>query len=383
MNIANLVQKRNYKFTSIAVLLSCVGLYGIVMVFLNGQEHSYGVSREVPLGLLLIGYAFFVGVSVGLSVVSTLTHVSNLKLFHFKSTHIALLSLTTLIAAFYLIFWELGGPFEFQVFRFIKYYTNFELSSPIWWMSTFYILETPLLALEIYLLVKGDKKAIFYAGIVGFFLGLIAFSTLSMVFAVNGARAMWHSSQFTISFVLGALVCGVSVALLFTYLRQKSISEKAVKNLSNMIFIFLVCIAFIHAWTAVISLYQGGGDLSLHVKVLTNGALSFNYYFFEILIGVLLPLVLIIIGKFKHLLLSSVAAFCAIVGAFFGRYDAVVGGQLIRVESAFVPNLELATYMPTLSEISIFISAFGVAMLLYEIGNMWLKLDEGEGYEEF
>lgn len=381
MDAANLIKKRNYKFATIAVLLACIGIYGIVMVFLGGQEHSYGVSREVPLGLLLIGYAFFVGTSVGLSVVSTLTHVSSLRIFHYKSTHIALLSFATLIAAFFLIFWELGGPFELQVFRFIRYYTNFETSSPIWWMSTFYILETPLLALEIYLLVKGDKKAIFYAGIVGFFLGLIAFSTLSMVFAVNAARPIWHSAVFTISFVLGALACGVCVTLLFTYLRRKKISQDEIHNLSVMLFILLIIIAFVHIWTAVISLYQGGGALKEQMGVLINGSFSFNYYFFEIFIGLLLPFALIILGKLKHLIYSSIAAFCVIVGVFFGRYDAVIGGQLKRVESAFVPNLELASYTPTLAEISIFISAFGVAMLLYEIGNIWLKLDEGEEHE--
>lgn len=366
----------NYKYIVASFLIACIGLYGIAMVFFYGQEHSYGVSREVPLGLLLISYAFFVGISVGLSVVSTLTHVSNLTLFHFKSIHIALLSLTTLLAAFFLIFWELGGPFQLQVFRFIRYYTNFQIASPIWWMSTFYILETPLLALEVYLLVKGTKKSVFYAGIVGFFLGLIAFSTLSMVFAVNAARPIWHSAQFTISFVLGALICGVSVTLLFTYLRQKKVDELATMTLSKMIFIYIICIAFVQLWTVVISQYAGGGRLSEQIRIFTSGDLSFNYYFFEIFIGIILPSFLLIWGRFKNIIFSSIAALCTIIGAFFGRFDAVVGGQLARVESPYVPNIHLASYTPTLAEISILISGFGVALFLYEIANAYLKLEE-------
>ncbi len=368
--------EKKYHFSVIAFIIACIGLYGIGMVFFNGQEHSYGVSREVPFGLLLVGYAFFVGISVGLSIVSTISHMTSFKFFHFKSIHIALLSLTTLLAAFYLIFWELGGPFELQVFRFIKYYTNFETSSPIWWMSTFYILETPLLALEVYLLKQKNEKAIFYAGILGFFLGIIAFSTLSMVFAVNAARPIWHSAHFTISFVLGALICGVSATVIMSFLRQKSYSKDSIQNLSKMLFIFLVCIGFIHLWTAVIALYQGGGELKEQMQILTNGNLSFNYYIFEIFLGCLLPMTFIILGKFSNLFFSFLASLFAMLGVFFSRYDGVIGGQLSRVENSYVANLPTNSYFPTFAEISIFVSAIGVAFLLYELGVIFLKIGE-------
>lgn len=366
------------KYLVTAFLIACIGLYGIGMVFFHGQEESYGVSREVPLGLLLISYAFFVGISVGLSIISTLSHVSKLQLYSFKSIHIVLLSLTFLLGAFFLIFWELGGPFQLQVLRFIRYYVNFETGSPIWWMSTFYVLETPLLALEVFLLFKGSKKAVFWAGIVGFFLGLTAFSTLSMVFAVNDARPIWHTAQLTITFVLGALTCGAGVTLLFSRLRRKSLSEENVTTLSKMIFIYLIALGFIYIWNAVITKYSTGSSLAEQMKIFTSGPLSFNYYFFEIFLGILAPMALLVIGRFKSVFFGLSASLCAIIGAFFGRFDAVVGGQLTRVESAYVPNLPYASYTPSLAEISILISGFGVALFLYEIGNWFLKLEGGE-----
>ncbi len=374
--IASKVKNNNY--IVISFIIFAIGLYGIAQVFLHGQEHSYGVSREVPFGLLLVGYAFFVGVSVGLSVVATLSHVFKFEAYHIRSRHIALLSFASLIGAFFLIFWELGGPFELQILRFIKFYFNFELTSPIWWMSTFYVLETPLLALELYLLIKGDKKSTFYAGIVGFVLGIIAYSTLSMVFAVNAAKPIWHTSQFTISFLLGALICGGGVAILLMFLRKdkETNREESINAISKMIFFLLIISTFIHAWTEIISSY-GDGLLAESLVAIKGGSLSFNHYFFELFLGIFIPFILLLIGKFKSLPLSALASLFAIIGVFFNRYDSIIGGQLVKVESTFLPQLELSTYAPTFAEISILISGAGLAMIIYELGHKYLPISEG------
>lgn len=372
-------RNNNGAYIIIAFIIFAISFYGITQVFFHGQEHSYGVSREVPFGLLLVGYAFFVGISVGLSVIATLSHVFKFEAFHIRSRHIALLSFSSLIAAFFLIFWELGGPFDLQIFRFVKYYFNFEVTSPIWWMSTFYVFETPLLALEIYLLLRRDEKATFYAGIVGFILGILAYSTLSMVFAVNAAKPLWHTSQFTISFILGALICGGAVAILLLFLRKdkEPNREESISAISKMILFLLIASTFIHVWTGIISSY-GNSTLSDTVELVFGGPLAFNHMFFEIIVGIVIPFLLLILGKFKSLPLAAIASACALIGVFFTRYDSIIGGQLIKVESTFLEKIELGTYSPTFAEISVFIGAIGLTMLIYEIGNRYLPMREEE-----
>lgn len=372
-----LKRNNNTGYIIVAFIIFAISLYGISQVFFHGQEHSYGVSREVPFGLLLVGYAFFVGISVGLSVIATLSHVFKFEAFHIRSRHIALLSFSSLIAAFFLIFWELGGPFDLQILRFIKYYFNFEVTSPIWWMSTFYVFETPLLALEIYLLLRRDQKSTFYAGIVGFVLGIMAYSTLSMVFAVNAAKPLWHTSQFTISFILGALICGGAVAILLLFLRKDKEPNRSesVSAISKMILFLLIVSTFIHIWTAIISSY-GNSLLSDSIDLIFSGPLAFNHVFFEIIIGIVIPFLLLILGKFKSLPLAALASVCALIGVFFTRYDSIIGGQLVKVESTFLEKIQIGTYSPTLAEISVFIGAIGLTMLIYEIGNRYLPMHE-------
>ena len=71
-------KKKDFKLLFVALAIACIGLIGISQVFFNGQEASYGVSREVPFGLLLMGYAFFVGISVGISNKIIINKVQNL-----------------------------------------------------------------------------------------------------------------------------------------------------------------------------------------------------------------------------------------------------------------------------------------------------------------
>ena len=372
------INAENKKYLYISLGIFAISFYGILQILVQGQEHSFGVSREIPLGLLLLGYAFFVGTSVGLSVIATLSHVFKFEAYHLRSRHIALLSFASLIGAFFLIFWELGGPFQLQVLRFVTNYFNFEVSSPIWWMSTFYIFETPLLGLELLLLIKGDKKSIFWAGVIGFILGILAYSTLSMVFAVNAAKPLWHTAQFTISFILGALLCGGGVVTLLMFLRQNEEPnrEESISAISKMMFFVLLAFIFIHLWTGIIASYGKGTLLGESIKVLSSGPLAFNHIVFELLIGIAIPVALLLMSKFKSLPMSALASVCIIIGVFFNRYDGVIGGQIIKVESIFLPQLEYGSYTPSLAEITIFIGAAGLTMIIYELGQIFLPMRE-------
>ena len=369
------VKNRDFRLLFVSLAIACIGLIGIGLVFFNGQEASYGVSREIPFGILLMGYAFFVGISVGIATIVSVEHLFEMKLFCKQVKHLQLLAIGALIAAFWLIFWELGSPFKLQVLRFVRYYFNFAFESPIWWMCTFYIIEAPLLIIEFILMIKGDEKATFWAGIVGFIMGIVAFSTLSMVFAVNAARPIWNTAQFTISFIFGALICGASVVLIFIFLTRKNSRTQVVRNLSVFMFFMLLAILFINIWTYVISSYSKGSYLAQNYAVLTNGDLSTNFYFFEIFIGILLPMFLLVITKFKNLKISFLASILAIIGVFFARFDGIIGGQLVKVESEFLGKIEYGSYTPTLAEITIFISAIGVMLFIYALGRAFLDLE--------
>jgi molybdopterin-containing oxidoreductase family membrane subunit len=374
---ASIIQKKPIgKWLILSLLIAAVGLYGMVAVFLHGQEHSYGISREVPWGILIIGYSFFVALSVGTAVIGSLAHVFKIEAFHIMSKKVALVSLASLVGAFYLIFWELAGPYDLQALRLVVYFTEFEVTSPIWWMVTFYMLELPLLALEVYFLVSKKANSAFYAALVGFFLGIIAYGTLAFVFASNATRPLWHTSAFSLFFIISAIAAGVAVILIMIYLNNKHDASNSIAALSKTLFILLFIMLFVDVWNIFINIYGVQTELSATMRLFVgDGPLSFNFYLFEIILGILVPMALLVKGKFLEARCGAIAGILAIVGVFFARFDTVIGGQLLSRASS---QMEFAqhTYTVSVAELAFFISGIGVAGIVYFLGDKFFNLEE-------
>ncbi len=374
---ASIVQKKPVSiWLVLSFLVAAVGLYGIIQVFTHGQEESYGISREVPWGILIIGYSFFVAISVGTAIIGSLAHVFKVDAFHIMSKKVALISLASLIGAFYLIFWELAGPFELQALRLVVYFAEFETTSPIWWMVTFYMLELPLLALEVYFLLSKKSNSAFMAALVGFFLGVIAYGTLAFVFASNATRPLWHTSSFSLFFIISAVAAGISVILMMIFFSKESSNKKSISALSKTLFILLFIMLFVDVWNVIINIYGVETELSETMRQFVgNGVLSGNFYTYEIGLGLVIPMILIVVAKFENSFLTALAGFLAVIGVFFARFDTIVGGQLLSRPSSQMDFIQ-HTYNVSASELTLFISGLGVVGIVYFLGAMFFDLEE-------
>ena len=379
------VQKKSTSLWLIlSILVAAIGIYGMVQVFMHGQEEAYGISRGVPWGILIIGYSFLVAISVGTAVIGSLAHVFKIESYHVMSKRVALISLASLIGAFYLIFWELAGPFELQALRLVANFTEFEITSPIWWMVTFYMLELPLLALEVYFLLSNKTNSAFFAALIGFFLGIIAYSTLAFVFASNATRPLWHTSAFSLFFIISAIAGGIAIILIMIYFSGNSNEyKKSTIALNKTLFILLFMMLFVNIWNVIINIYSVNTELSETMKLfIGNGVLANNFYYFEIAIGIVIPTILIIIGRFENISYSALSGLLVVIGLFFARFDAIIGGQLLSRPSVEVDFIQ-HTYHISLSELLLFISGLGVVGIIYFLGEKFFYLEEENHYEEY
>ncbi len=375
---ASIIQKKpSSAWLFLSFLIAAVSIYGMYQVFLNGQEASYGISREVPWGILIIGYSFLVGISAGTAIIGSLAHVFKVNAFHVMSKRVALISLSALIGAFFIIFWELAGPYQLQTLRLLKYYTNFEITSPIWWMVTLYMIELPLLAIEVYFLVSKKHESAFFASLFGLFLGVIAYSTLAFVFASNATRPLWHSTSFSLFFIISAVTAGAAIVLMMIFVsgRGKILIDN-VSALSKMLFLGLCLMFFVDTWNVFLNTYGAQSELDATMKLfIGKGPLAFNFYYLELGLGIIIPALLLVISGFKSPFLSALAGLFMIIGMFFARFDNIVGGQLLSRPDIHM-NFTLHTYHVSNSELSIFIGGLGVALLIFFLGEKFIDLEE-------
>lgn len=374
------VDNKSNKWIILFALITAIGLYGIIQVFFHGQEESYGISREFPWGLLLVGYVFLVVSSTGLCLISSLGHLWGFKQFNVIGKRAIWLSFATLIGGFYIIFWELGGPFELQVLRLIEYFFPFHYKSPILWMGLLYGLYMVFILLEFYFLVTKQWKKAFFWGLLGFVVGIAAHSNLGAVFGYNISRPFWHGVFLPIYFILSALISGTSLTIFIQYFSNGGKFDddnmRTLTSLAKLLVLFLGIMLFFEVWKTITSLYGHPHGKYDAMMALVSGPLATNFWLFEIGLGILIPAVLLLFSKFKSPFIILISAFSVMIGIYFMRYDLIYAGQIVTVNSGYLPQIELLSYSPTLAEITIFISSLGVAGLVYFIGEKYFDLKE-------
>lgn len=364
-------------WTILFFIIAAIGLYGMAHVFFYGQEASYGLTRYVSWGLLIIGYSFLVGITTGLSLLVIMCHLFGLKHVQLIERKLILLALTALLGGFYVIFWDLGGPFKLQVMRFVINFFPPHVESAIWWMSTLYALELPIILIEIYLIFTKSHKWLLPIAIISFLVCISAYSNMGFVFASNISRPFWFGAYIPISFILSALGLGAGFGLILCYFTKKLVPQlegklyAASSILQKVLFFVVLGMMFFTGWRMGTALYAYQPEVSGAAIALLWGKLAFNFWFFQVLLGMIIPFFMLIKKP------SSVAAFWAsilvIVGVFFERYNTIVAGQLVPVNSIYYDKVFYVNYTPSFSEISLFISALGVAGLLYLIGDRILN----------
>jgi molybdopterin-containing oxidoreductase family membrane subunit len=112
---------------------------------------------------------------------------------------------------------------------------------------------------------------------------------------------------------------------------------------------------------------------------LTTGPLSFNFWVFEILIGLAFPLGLLAMTKLKSAPAMTLAAFMTLVGQFFSRYDMVVAGQLVPHYSGWDNLPTYFSYAPSVSELMVTFAGIGVVGATFLLGERFF----GRAFDDY
>jgi molybdopterin-containing oxidoreductase family membrane subunit len=93
-----------------------------------------------------------------------------------------------------------------------------------------------------------------------------------------------------------------------------------------------------------------------------------GWFHFEIWIGLLLPAVLLSVRKLSaRPSVQAVAAVLSLIAAFIGRYEFVIGGQVVPLfKGTWVPGL--IDYTPSITEWMVCAFAFFLVLALYAAG---------------
>jgi len=354
-------------------LFTVVGVaFGVHAMFI-GHEHAYGVSREVPWGLMLAAYVFFVVTSTGLCLVSSIGHVFGYEAFKPIAKRSVFLAIATIVAGFLVIFFEIENPWRMAIYNVISP----NLSSNIWWMGTLYGAYLFFMLIEFALLQAGKHKIAGMCGMLGVISGVAAHSNLGAVFGLLNGREFWHGPYMPIYFIVSAMMSGCATVIFFHWLGYKingwKMSDKleeSLRSVAKLGALLYIVIMFFTTWKAIAGITGRVPGEYETFMALISGPYARNFWYGEVGLGLAIPLLIILAVQARNLTAMALGSAMSIVGIFIMRYDLVILGQVIpgfhNLNIVDLPHV--LPYAPTLHEWMVTLSGFTFCAILFMMG---------------
>lgn len=371
-----------YPWLAVIAIGLLVGLYGAFRLLTEGTV-TLGISTQVPWGILISTYVFFVLVSTGICIgVTSIATVFGVEKYRPLVKRGVLLSLITLIAGGLVIIVSLGRP-ERSIIQMVL---SPNPASPMWWMIGLYGLYGVALVAEFYLLEWGrsvSRKAAMAVGALALIAAIAAHSTLGAVFGFAEARPYYGGFFGPVYFILSAILSGIAVMAFVTVTEYKAAGRALGQDLEELVTSYLgkslalvlgVAIFFV-TWKILTGLTATSEATAAAYEYMLFGPPAWWYWTIGILLGMVIPFLLVLYPGTRTVTGVLAASAMVIVGLFVTRFEYVLGGQIIALIDDPTYG-EVLSYSPTFVELAVVVLGFAVAALLYTIGH-WLFDLEG------
>ena len=360
----------------IAILL---GLYAAIRLFAQG--HYLFNTNDVILWSLPLGvYIFLALTSSGLTLLAGIPLVLKVKRYEPFAKRLVFLAIATLLGGFVAIGLELGSV---EHMFWILFSPNF--SSPIWWMGFIYSVELVVLIIKFWKMHTGDWHSGFSnaLGVISFLLALIAPLMIGSVFGITESRVTYFGPMMSVySLVLG-LLSGTALFLLYSMIFHRVTGDGMVESQTPLYNEFATIFTYVAGITVILSLVKFAIESATVVPeflVYHKFAHAFGAwegFHVEVLLGLFLPFILLLIRSVRNSFGGKVLTSALIlVGTLMMHMEILLAGQSHPVGPKAEQYPAFISYFPSIWEWLVFLLALAVMLLLYTLGERYLKLAE-------
>lgn len=392
----------------LAIILFLLGLVGVYQRLTLGHTGAnYG--SYVPWGLWVAAYIYFIGLSAGAFLLSALVYVFRVKLLEPVGKLALFTALSTLAAAMFSIWMDLGHPE--RAWEMIAR-TNF--GSMMGWMAWLYSSYILLLVIELWFAMRRDMAAcadepgfkgslckfltfgkrdvsdesftkdmgvLRILGAIGIPLAVTFHGGVGALFGVVGARPVWNNGLTPIIFLVGALASG---GALFAFVaafwgpNRGSAQHKQIITFLGKVVLGLLLFDLLLEWAEYSTgLYAAIPSHTEALNLVLFGQYWWVFWIIHLLIGSVIPVLLIV---FAGKNINAVATAGALIAVTFisVRLNIVIPAlsveELDGLKNAFAgPGLSFS-YFPSGMEWLFFIWTVSVAGIIFLLGYNLLPL---------
>ena len=373
-----------------SALIAAIGV-ALWIIQLSGGMVQTNMRNLDSWGLYITSFMFFVGLSAGGLIISSIPNAFGLKGFGGISKVAIWTSICCTCVAIGMVVVDLGGPLRlWELFI----YSN--LSSPLMW--DILILGTYLVLSIIYLWAYRRKETgkmshvgIRVISVIALVVAIGVHTVTAWIFALAPAHEFWHTALMGPWFVVSALDCGTALVIIVAVVLRRvgylDLDQRNISNLAKMLGVFVCVDLYFFACDLLTSGYFGAQGSEI-VAMLLFGQLA--PFFWVQIVLMALSLAIVFIPRLRTSAGVVIASVLVIGAVFCKRVQILVGGfQLPNIEFADVANSFSMTnwesgvvslgysgmvYFPTPLEIGVALGVVALGCLMLFLGLRFLPL---------
>ena len=392
-----------------------IGLFGWYDRLFNGHA-NVNYTSLVPWGLWVATYIYFIGLSAGSFLISSLVYVFNVRRFE-NIGRLALFSaLVTLVLALLSIVVDLG---HMERAWEILVHPNFR--SPMTWMIWLYSMYFLLLVVELWFVLRRDlvigragtglrarlyrllalgskessdesarrdRRIVRILGTIGVPVAILFPGGVGALFGVILARPLWNSGLFPILFLLSALASGAAFLTVVSAIFQDGWRKNrdSVISLGRIVLGLLALDLLLQFSEMLVAFYGEVPDRVASLQLIVAGPYWWVFWIWQLGIGSLIPILLLVLPTRRDPRWVSAAGLLVTAGFLGLRLNIVVPGlateEIRGISTAIASARMSADYFPSVSEWLLSLGVLGLGLVLFGVGEHLLPSEKPAGEPE-
>ncbi|MCU7584142.1 polysulfide reductase NrfD [Adlercreutzia muris] len=378
---------------AVSAVVAVIGI-GLWFMQLSGGMVQTAMRNLDSWGLYITMFMFFVGLSAGGLIISSVPKAFGIKGFGGISKVAVMTSIGATVGAIGFVVVDLGQPLRlWELFA----YSN--LGSPLMWdiivLATYLVLSCVYLWAQI-AAERGRVSALALRvlSVIALACAIMVHSVTAWIFGLQQSHEMWHTALLAPWFVSSALVCGTGLVMVAAAALRAAgylVWEQGnFVKLAKLLAVFLLVDLYFFGCDLLTEAFPGGSGAEV-VAMLVSGPLA-PFFWGEIALSVI-AIVLCVVPQLRTTPLMVVAGIAAIAAIFCKRAQLLVGGfQIPNIDmpavltpftvTSWEGNVAQAyagmVYWPTPLELGITLGVVGLSFLVLFLGLKFLPLKSAE-----
>ncbi|WP_276926719.1 NrfD/PsrC family molybdoenzyme membrane anchor subunit [Parvibacter caecicola] len=373
----------------IAAIVAAIGI-ALWVVQMSGGMIQTAMRNLDSWGLYITMFMFFVGLSAGGLIISSVPKAFGIKGFGGISKVAVMTSIAATVGAIGFVVVDMGQPLRvWELFV----YSN--LGSPLMWDIIVLMVYLILSCVYLWAQIASERGKVSHAAlrvisVVALVCAVMVHSVTAWIFGLQQSHEMWHTALLAPWFVSSALVCGtglvICAAVALRAAGYLTWEQANLVKLAKLLAVFLLVDLYFFGCDLLTEGFPAASGAEI-VSMLVSGPLA-PFFWGEIVLSVL-AVIICVVPQLRTSPLLAAAGIAAILAIFCKRVQLLVGGfQVANIDwpAVLTPytvtdwegNMAQAyqglVYWPTPIEFGIALGVVGLSFLVFFLGLKLLPL---------